>query len=54
MAIPFIDNSQWSLPQWLQLESRSVATFDRSYVVLALCMYMIGLIMVASLIDADC
>ena len=48
MAIPFIDNSQWSLPQWLQLESRSVATFDRSYVVLALCMYMIGLIMVAS------
>ena len=48
MSIPFANFSQWSLPQWLQIESRTVATFDRSYVVLALCMYMIGLIMVAS------
>ncbi|WP_239059217.1 MULTISPECIES: cell division protein FtsW [unclassified Colwellia] len=36
------------MPTWLQVESRSVATFDRSYVLLALSMYMIGLIMVAS------
>ena len=37
-----------ALPQWLRIESSNVSTFDRSYVVLALCMYAIGLIMVAS------
>jgi len=37
------------IPQWLSTEpSRSHATFDRSYVLLAVSMYMIGLIMVAS------
>ena len=36
------------MPQWLTFESPSVETFDRSYVILAVCMYTIGLIMVAS------
>ena len=37
------------VPQWLSTEpSRSHATFDRTYVLLAISMYMIGLIMVAS------
>jgi cell division protein FtsW len=37
------------LPQWLSIEqSQSSATFDRSYLLLAISMYMIGLIMVAS------
>jgi len=37
-----------TLPQWLTFNSSRAATFDRSYIVLALAMYMIGLIMVAS------
>jgi len=36
------------LPQWLMLEPSSAATFDRTYLILAICMYTIGLIMVAS------
>ena len=48
MPASFSHSSSWALPQWLQFESRTVATFDRSYVVLAISMYMIGLIMVAS------
>jgi cell division protein FtsW len=37
------------VPQWLSSEpSRNNATFDRTYVLLAVSMYMIGLIMVAS------
>jgi len=37
-----------SLPQWIIPSSTDVATFDRSYIVLAISMYMIGLVMVAS------
>lgn len=48
MSVSFAKLSQWTMPTWLQVESRSVATFDRRYVLLALSMYMIGLIMVAS------
>jgi cell division protein FtsW len=48
MSASFNNPSSWALPQWLQFESSTVATFDRSYVVLAISMYMIGLIMVAS------
>ncbi len=48
MSLSLANISQWTLPSWLQVESRSVSTFDRSYVLLALCMYTIGLIMVAS------
>ncbi len=36
------------LPEWLTLKSSGVSTFDRSYIVLGVAMYMIGLIMVAS------
>jgi cell division protein FtsW len=36
------------LPQWLTLQSNNTSTFDRSYVLLAFSMYMIGLVMVAS------
>jgi len=36
------------LPKWLLPQSTDVATFDRSYIVLAIAMYMIGLVMVAS------
>ncbi len=48
MSASFANLSQWSLPGWLRIESSNVSTFDRSYVLLALCMYTIGLIMVAS------
>ncbi|AZQ85724.1 cell division protein FtsW [Colwellia sp. Arc7-635] len=48
MSASLANLSQWTLPQWLQSESNTVKTFDRSYIVLALSMYMIGLIMVAS------
>ena len=37
-----------TMPEWLTLKSSSVSTFDRSYIVLGVAMYMIGLIMVAS------
>jgi len=37
------------IPQWLSIDTnRNHATFDRTYVLLAISMYMIGLIMVAS------
>lgn len=36
------------LPSWLTLESSTVSTFDRSYVILAIAMYGIGLVMVMS------
>ena len=36
------------LPRWLTQGSQGAETFDRSYVVLAIAMYMIGLVMVAS------
>ena len=48
MSASFANLSQWSLPTWLKMESSSVSTFDRSYLILALSMYMIGLVMVAS------
>lgn len=48
MNVSLTNFSTWTTPQWLRFESPSVATFDRSYVVLALSMYVIGLIMVAS------
>jgi len=37
-----------SLPKWLIPQSTEVATFDRTYIVLAISMYMIGLVMVSS------
>lgn len=37
-----------TIPGWLDLRSNNDVTFDRSYIVLAFTMYMIGLIMVAS------
>lgn len=37
-----------TLPQWLRMESAPSVTFDRGYIVLAVAMYVIGLIMVAS------
>lgn len=40
--------SSMKMPQWLSLSSAPTTTFDRSYIVLAISMYMIGLIMVAS------
>lgn len=48
MSASFANLSQWSIPQWLKMESSAVSTFDRSYLILALSMYMIGLVMVAS------
>lgn len=48
MSASFVNLTQWSVPSWLKMESSSVATFDRSYLILALSMYMIGLVMVAS------
>lgn len=36
------------LPQWLMPQPTYAATFDRSYIILALAMYVIGLVMVAS------
>jgi cell division protein FtsW len=48
MSASFAHLSQWSLPPWLKMESSSVSTFDRSYLLLALSMYVIGLVMVAS------
>ena len=37
------------LPKWLSADqNKSAATFDRSYLLLAVSMYMIGLVMVAS------
>jgi cell division protein FtsW len=37
-----------NLTEWLARENRAVETFDRSFVLLALTMYMIGLVMVAT------
>ncbi|MFT6902123.1 MAG: cell division protein FtsW [Colwellia sp.] len=48
MSLSFANLSQWALPPWLQTDERAVETFDRSYIILAFSMYIIGLIMVAS------
>jgi len=40
--------SSLKLPKWLTVESSSVAVFDRSYLILAMAMYAIGLVMVMS------
>jgi len=48
MSLSFANFSQWALPPWLQTDERRVETFDRSYIILAFSMYIIGLIMVAS------
>ncbi|MBA6293429.1 cell division protein FtsW [Colwellia sp. MB3u-70] len=48
MSLSFAHLSQWAIPSWLQAEEKTVETFDRSYIVLAFSMYIIGLIMVAS------
>ena len=37
-----------NLAEWLAKENREVKTFDRSFILLALTMYMIGLVMVAT------
>ena len=37
-----------NIPQWLTFKSSPAATFDRTYIILAFSMYVIGLIMVAS------
>ncbi len=37
-----------TLPSWLTMRSTSALTFDRSYLILAVAMYMVGLVMVAS------
>ncbi|WP_426369779.1 cell division protein FtsW [Pseudocolwellia sp. HL-MZ7] len=45
----FTDNLKFpALPQWLTVKSSNVETFDRTYIILAFAMYMIGLVMVAS------
>ncbi|MGB1199040.1 MAG: cell division protein FtsW [Thalassotalea sp.] len=36
------------MPQWMTPSHYSVSTFDRTYIILAMSMYMIGLVMVAS------
>jgi cell division protein FtsW len=48
MSLSFANLSQWALPPSLQTDERAVETFDRSYIILAFSMYIIGLIMVAS------
>ncbi|MBA6329161.1 cell division protein FtsW [Colwellia sp. MB02u-6] len=48
MSLSFANLSQWASPPWFQTEERTVETFDRSYIMLAFSMYIIGLIMVAS------
>lgn len=40
--------SHFKLPNWLVMRSSSTNTFDRTYIVLAVIMYLIGLVMVAS------
>lgn len=39
---------QLKLPEWLLFQSSSTVTFDRSYLILGIAMFMIGLVMVAS------
>ena len=46
MTLPNI--SMPTMPQWLHPQTGLATTFDRSYIVLAFAMYMIGLVMVAS------
>ncbi|SEK93975.1 cell division-specific peptidoglycan biosynthesis regulator FtsW [Colwellia chukchiensis] len=48
MSLSFAQLSQLTWPNWLPIENKTATTFDRSYLILALCMYTIGLIMVAS------
>ncbi|WDE11242.1 cell division protein FtsW [Thalassomonas haliotis] len=38
----------FKMPEWLSQSSTPTTTFDRSYLILAIAMYMVGLIMVAS------
>lgn len=38
----------FTIPQWLTFNSSRAATFDRTYIILAFAMYMIGLVIVAS------
>ena len=46
-VLAHLDNIK--LPQWLSVDqSKTITTFDRTYLLLAISMYMIGLIMVAS------
>ena len=40
--------SLFKMPQWATSQSNAVATFDRSYLLLAMAMYAIGLVMVMS------
>jgi len=37
-----------TIPQWMSINSSRVDTFDRTYIILAFAMYIIGLVMVAS------
>ncbi len=37
-----------TLPEWLTLRTTPASTFDRTYIILGVAMYMIGLVMVAS------
>ncbi|GHE95155.1 cell division protein FtsW [Thalassotalea profundi] len=49
--ISVASNFTWptlKLSQWISPSHHSVSTFDRTYIVLAICMYMMGLVMVAS------
>jgi len=49
MTIVSVGSFKWpSLPQWLTVDNNSSVTFDRSFVVLAIALYVIGLVMVAS------
>lgn len=40
--------SLFKMPQWVSSPANDVATFDRSYLLLAMAMYAIGLVMVMS------
>ena len=48
MSVTLYQPNTWQLPAWLKLQSAPVYTFDRSYIVLMICMYVIGLVMVVS------
>ncbi|GLX77798.1 putative lipid II flippase FtsW [Thalassotalea insulae] len=48
MSIVAPTQFSFKIPAWFTIEPQSVATFDRSYIILAVAMYMIGLVMVAS------
>ena len=49
MTVISVGSFKWpSLPHWLTMESTSSVTFDRTFIVLAFALYVIGLVMVAS------